>query len=59
MTLWIIPESDREGGGSLTDLAPTCYTQDRLQQIKTSPLWLWSLPGDLRATPLFLRGVSY
>ena len=45
-----MPESDREGGGGLSDLAVRWYTQDimRLQQIKTSPLWLWSFPGDLR-----------
>ena len=50
MTLWIIPESDREEGDSLSDLAPKWYTQYimRLPQMKSRPLRLRSLLGDLQ-----------
>ena len=44
--------------GSLSVLAPRWQTTTRLPQIKPSPLWLWSLPWDLRATtPPLLEGV--
>ena len=45
--------------GSLSVMAPRWQTTTRLPQIKPSPLWLWSLPGDLRATtpPPLLEGV--
>ena len=44
--------------GSLSVLAPRWQTTTRLLQIKPSPFWLWSLPGDLQATPPpFVEGV--
>ena len=45
--------------GSLSVLAPRWQSTTRLPQIKLSPLWLWSLPEDLRANtppPHFLEG---
>ena len=53
MTVWIIPESDREEGSSLSVLAPRWQTTMRLPQTKTlsgeSPL------GDLRTPPFLGR----
>ena len=44
--------------GNLSVLATRWQTTMRLPQIKPSPLWLWSLPGDLRGnTPLFFEGM--
>ena len=42
-------EFDREGRQSVSSGSKAANTL-RLPQIKTSPLWLWSIPGDLRET---------
>ena len=48
MTLWIIPESDREGG----QFVRVVYTNlMRLPQMRSRPLWLRSLLGDLQVRP--------